>query len=186
MGTISVTLPADGDTADAADYNTPINTIVNAVNGNIDADNIEAGGVVPNALMSGTGTSWAWPTWTPTYANITIGNGTVVARYIQQGKTVRGKWSLVLGSTSAISGSPTVSLPVAASSNFSADDNIGFGRQNDANGGDFPCFAKYDGTNFEIQSPSGVAGVFENISSTLPFTWASGDKLQFSFFYEAA
>lgn len=40
MGTISVSLPSDGSTADVSDYNTPITTIVTALNGNIDANNL--------------------------------------------------------------------------------------------------------------------------------------------------
>jgi hypothetical protein len=45
MATISTSLPADGDTIDAADYNTPINTIVNVINGNLDSDNLAANAV---------------------------------------------------------------------------------------------------------------------------------------------
>jgi len=45
MGLISVTLPSDGTTIDAADYNTPITTIVNAINGNISTDNIAASSI---------------------------------------------------------------------------------------------------------------------------------------------
>lgn len=48
MGTISVTLPSDGQTADVADVNTPITTIVTEINGNLDNDNIKA-----NAGISG-------------------------------------------------------------------------------------------------------------------------------------
>lgn len=40
MGIISVSLPTDGSTADVSDYNTPITTIVGAINGNLDSNNI--------------------------------------------------------------------------------------------------------------------------------------------------
>lgn len=43
MATISVSLPSDGQTIDAADVNSPINTIVAAINGNLDDDNIKTG-----------------------------------------------------------------------------------------------------------------------------------------------
>lgn len=49
MGTITVSLPSDGQTADAADVNNPINVIVAAINGNLDNDNIATG-----ANISGT------------------------------------------------------------------------------------------------------------------------------------
>lgn len=43
---ISVSLPSDGETANVADYNTPITTIVNAINGNLDNSNIIAGAAI--------------------------------------------------------------------------------------------------------------------------------------------
>lgn len=42
MGTISTSLPADGQTIDASDVNTPINAILAEFNGNIDNDNIKS------------------------------------------------------------------------------------------------------------------------------------------------
>lgn len=47
MGTISVSLPSDGMTIDAADYNVPINTIVSTINGSLNADNIQDASVTP-------------------------------------------------------------------------------------------------------------------------------------------
>lgn len=49
MGTISLSLPSDGQTVDAADVNTPFNTIAAEFNGNIDNDNIKS-----SAAISGT------------------------------------------------------------------------------------------------------------------------------------
>jgi len=43
MGTISLSLPSDGQTIDAADVNTPLNTISAVINGNLDDDNIKVG-----------------------------------------------------------------------------------------------------------------------------------------------
>jgi len=43
MPTVSLTLPNDGDNADASDVNTPFNQLANVINGHIDADNIEPG-----------------------------------------------------------------------------------------------------------------------------------------------
>jgi hypothetical protein len=52
MGIISVSLPSDGQTIDAVDYNVPINTIVNTINGSINADNITDGSITPAKLDS--------------------------------------------------------------------------------------------------------------------------------------
>ena len=43
MGTISLSLPSDGNTIDAADVNTPLNTISAVINGNLDDDNVKVG-----------------------------------------------------------------------------------------------------------------------------------------------
>lgn len=53
MGTISVSLPADGTGADVADYNTPITTIVNVINGNIDSNNLADGAVTAAKIADG-------------------------------------------------------------------------------------------------------------------------------------
>ena len=42
MGTISLTLPSDGQTIDASDVNNPLNTLLNEFNGNIDDNNIKS------------------------------------------------------------------------------------------------------------------------------------------------
>lgn len=52
MGLISVTLPNDGETADAADLANPLNTIVSEINGNLDANNLAAGAVTASELAS--------------------------------------------------------------------------------------------------------------------------------------
>ena len=51
MGTITVSLPSDGQTADAADVNNPINIIVAAINGNLDNDNIASGANISGAKL---------------------------------------------------------------------------------------------------------------------------------------
>lgn len=55
-----------------------------------------------------------WTTWTPS-TNITVGNGTITARYQQIGKTVNFFWKLVAGSTTSLGGDPYFTLPIAAS-----------------------------------------------------------------------
>lgn len=52
MGTISVSLPTDGTAADVADYNTPITTIVNAINGGLDNDNLAAAAAIAGTKIA--------------------------------------------------------------------------------------------------------------------------------------
>lgn len=58
MGTVNLSLPADGSTADVSDYNTPLTTLQNEFNGNIDNANIKpSAGIDPTKLATGIPTS---------------------------------------------------------------------------------------------------------------------------------
>lgn len=52
MANISVSLPSDGETIDAADYNTPITTIVNEINGSLDNSNIASGAAIAGSKLA--------------------------------------------------------------------------------------------------------------------------------------
>lgn len=52
MATVSVSLPSDGTTADVSDYNTPITTLVNEFNGNIDNANIKSGAAISGSKLA--------------------------------------------------------------------------------------------------------------------------------------
>src|SRR5690242_11567041 len=91
MGTISVSLPSDGTTADVADYNTPINTIVDEVNGNLDNDNIAAGAAIATSkLANDSGINYA-----------KLANGTVI-------QSVTASFSAVATGTTVMPGDDTI------------------------------------------------------------------------------
>lgn len=128
----------------------------------------------------------AWIAWSPTYGNLTVGNGTVVSRYIQIGQLVALEYSITFGSTSAIAGNVTITLPVAGS--LTANAAIGQAIFNDASGGRATGIIRSDGTN-AVPHPLRADATYlttNNLSSTVPFTWATGDILSFSAAYEAA
>jgi hypothetical protein len=52
MGLISLTLPNDGETVDAADVNTPFNTISTVINGNIDNANIKSDAAIDGTKIA--------------------------------------------------------------------------------------------------------------------------------------
>jgi len=52
MAVIAVTLPNDGETADAADLSNPINTIVDLLNGNLDADNLKPNSITTSKIVN--------------------------------------------------------------------------------------------------------------------------------------
>jgi hypothetical protein len=70
---------------------------------------------VPVSALTG-----AWSAWTPTWTGLTIGNGTVQARYIQIGKTVSFELRVDFGSTTALTATQgEFTLPATANSSVS-------------------------------------------------------------------
>lgn len=61
MGTVSTTLPSDGQTIDASDVNTPINAIITEINGNIETTNLADDAVTAAKVdFGGAGTGIWW------------------------------------------------------------------------------------------------------------------------------
>lgn len=212
MGVISVSLPGDGQTADVADYNTPINTIVTEINGNLDNANIKSAAAIatsklasdagiiaamlgtaaitPVKLMSGTGSTWSWATWTPTWTNLSVGNGTVTARYVQTGKTVDCFIRLVVGTTTSITGTVSFTLPVTAASSYASSQvSAGVLHYDDVG------TAGYVGT-FDILTTTTCTPHVGNASGTytssapmtasVPFSFGNADFFAGTLSYEAA
>lgn len=204
MGTVNLPLPADGSTANVADYNTPLTTLQNEFNGNIDNANISdtaaiagsklADGGITNAKLATTAgeLGGAWQSWTPTWTNFTTGNGTLTyAKYTQVGKTVHFRLRFVLGSTSAVTGIIGFSLPVDTNSEYVAADIVTRNVQFlDGSAGTRVFGLSILGSSSRLDVfAEGVAGTYTGISSPssiVPFTWASGDQIQVSGTYEAA
>jgi hypothetical protein len=136
-----------------------------------------------------TGLKWAgaWTTWTPTYGNITIGNGTVTSKYAQIGKTVFFEFNLQWGTTTSITGGgPSFTLPVAAvSNNFFFNGNIlDAGITNYAGASD--ASAGGNTSYFKFVRASGTYAQGESITATTPMTWGNGDVFTVAGNYQVA
>lgn len=145
--------------------------------------------ILPKALLTGTGSTWVWQTWTPTWTNLTVGNGTLVAKYSQIGKTVRGYISFIVGSTSAVSGSIIWSLPVTASSNYAGTDPIGQSYMEDVGNAFLEGMVILSSTTTARLAALGSASTYvglANTSGSVPFTWGTSDFFRLTFTYEAA
>lgn len=189
MTLVNPTQFSDNTTHTAAQHNNPINEIAAAINGEIENENISATAAIDAGKLAGgvSGMFGAWTTWTPTYANITVGNGTATASYIKIGKTVHFSYTLVLGSTSAIGTSPTFTLPTAAAS---SGKNGFTAYALDSGTSRVPLFADTFGSTtivglFAVNTV-GTYGAQSTISSTVPFTWTTSDELHVNGSYEAA
>lgn len=118
----------------------------------------------------------SWTDYVPTPTNLTIGNGTITGRYNQTGKTVDFITTITFGSTTVLTGSPTLTLPVTGLASFSPLGAIGF----DASGTvDYPIFARISGGTTVIFRtwPTTAGNSLPGLSSTVPVTWATGDVI---------
>lgn len=126
-----------------------------------------------------------WIDYTPTLTNITKGNGTLVARYKQTGKTIELDIRFTLGSTSAISGIPGFSLPVTAARVGST----AFAALQDAGYATFAGYAIVDTTtqmNVYCLRADATYLRYDAISATVPMTWTTNDAIFVTLFYEVA
>lgn len=201
MGTINPATVSDGETIDASDLNNPINTIADEINGNLDANNlasdavstakIQDGAVTPAKLLSGTGATWVWQDWTPSYTGLTVVNGTVVAKYAQHGKTVFFTWDYTVGSSDTVGTFSAISLPVTAATNISQPENhIAVGNVYDASPAtNYLALGRIESGATTIRPlVMNVATYVKNtgITGSAPITFTTGDKIMLTGFYEAA
>jgi hypothetical protein len=132
--------------------------------------------------------------YTPTWANLTVGNGTVTTAYARVNDFVHYFGKIVFGSTSAITGSVSVSLPVNLDANIAATTRalLGIALMRDVSAG-----AQFLGNGavstgsattaiLEVANASGTYSSLNGLSSTVPMTWANTDILFWNLYYKAA
>jgi hypothetical protein len=151
---------------------------------------LPAGNIQPLNLVAGTGSTWVEQSYTPTFTNITIGNGTVTGKFIQIGKTVHFWAKFVFGSTSAITASPYVSLPVNASANYDFSHALATIIILDLSASRYYNGVATWDTNARASinhvRSDGNYTFLEASSSAAPMTWATGDILGVHGSYQAA
>lgn len=157
----------------------------------VDSTKLEDGAVTPERILAGTGTTWVWQDWTPTLTNITLGNGTLVARYIQIGKTVSFTISFTLGTTSTVGTVGTFTLPVTANTTgyIVTFSEIGVGKAIDVGTADYTILVRLNSSTTVrpiLVNAAGTYGASQGITATVPMTWTTGDQLTLTGTYEAA
>ena len=146
-----------------------------------------AGIVVPNSSIPFT----TWTAFTPTWNNLTVGNASQEARYTQVGKNVYFWVKLELGSTSSVSTEPRMNFPIQASS--TAAGQCAQLQYNFLDAGVAQYFAIGAGlvnsqTTFRLHIFNAGSTYVNStqITSTVPFTWGSGDIIHIFGSYEVA
>jgi hypothetical protein len=130
----------------------------------------------------------AWVSYTPTWANLTIGNGVNAFKYKQLGKTVFVKGTFTFGTTSTMGTAPTFTLPFTASGttpNISGIMSLTDASAANSYGG----YTRPATTTTVEPRYFNVSGTLISVTgsatSTAPFTWTTSDIIQVYFYYES-
>lgn len=124
-----------------------------------------------------------WQDYVPSNANVTIGNGTQIARYVRVGRIIFLRYSLVWGTTTAFTGSVEIGLPVQAAS----------GGPQALTGSIVDSATRVFIGMGEIGATSALTARVNHtestnigiVNATAPMTWTTGDRLVLSGSYEA-
>ena len=146
-------------------------------------DAIEA---IEGYIINGTGA--AWTSYTPTFNNFTLGNGTIDFAYTQIGKTVHVRGQITLGTTSVMGTNMDISTPVTASAS-AASLVVGNSILGDTGTARYLASVSLDSTTRFVLFTMLASGTYVSrtgLTSTVPFTWTSTDNVQIQATYEAA
>ena len=134
--------------------------------------------------------------YTPTFPDgVTVGNGTFSSAYATVNKLTHYYGTFTFGSTSAITAATVaISLPTTADSSITSLGFPGFTSSvvNFYDTSGFLSVYGYAAINGGTQAriyaslASGTYPQLATLSSTIPFTWATGDRIQWNFIYRTA
>lgn len=136
------------------------------------------------------GSGTAWSSWSPSYTNITVGSGSVSAKYQQFGKTVFYRITIVFGAGMSIASGALISLPVTSVAIPGTADRqvIGYGTYQDTGTANYYAVVRWNTTTtMKLMSLDGANSTgYNTVSNTIPFTWVSTDEIHLHGMYEAA
>lgn len=180
------TLVRSRSTSSSSDDGTPptygkLIAIVTVANG---ASSITNGNITDSRVGATIGETDTWQTWSPTFANITVGNGSLIARYIRVGKIVYYAMTFQLGSTSSVGTGPTFTLPVTANPHGL---DMMFGWVTDAGVNDYVapvCLDSSTVARWRVFTIGSAGVITSSVTATSPFTFGTGDILGAKGWYE--
>ena len=149
-----------------------------------------------NTYYSWTGSAWVatirpggWVAFTPTWSALTVGNGVYLrSHFARMGKTVTVAIVFQLGSTSAVTGNITLTLPTTLARADQESTGLAQLLLADISAQSFlgvPVPRETNSRDWLIRAASGSPVISGATSATAPFTWATGDKIIFGATYEA-
>lgn len=124
-----------------------------------------------------------WTSYAPTLTNWTVGNGSLTGNYVKFGRLTFFRLRFDAGSTSTFVGNPIFGLPTEAVTTFSLPCGQALLADSSGSGASFRATRTAlinSGTDLLLRAEDGSV-----LSSTVPWTWASGDTIEVSGFYQA-
>jgi len=130
--------------------------------------------------------------YTPTFTNLTVGNGTLAAQYCRVNNFVHAFGSLTFGSSSVMSSNPFFTLPVftvtaemgalgMVMGTVSYITAAGAVTKGTVNG-----FAAASNAQFWVITTSGAYEGQTAPTASIPFSWTTGDIIRWNIMYKAA
>ena len=135
-------------------------------------------------LVIWNGSSWTldygpgrWTQFTPSWSNLTVGNATQSFRYSEIGNVMHIEGTITLGSTSSVGTGPRFTIP-----NSRTGTGVTLGswlRLEDLGTNNFHGLIYTASSTIELYTTNvgGTYPTLANISSSVPFTWTSGDVI---------
>lgn len=128
----------------------------------------------------------SWANYTPALTGITLGAGTLTASHLTDEDTdiVDGYVRVTLAANSAITGAVTVALPSSLANAYSwISVDVKF---LDSGTNQYQGLGLFLALDQITVAALGTSGAKVNLSSTAPFTWATGDQIDVKFRYRKA
>jgi len=141
-----------------------------------------------SATATGLEYAGTYTTFTPTYQNLTTGNGTNTGRYLRIGNFVHVTQKFVFGSTSSVGGNVSCDFPFTAVST-SGNLNMGAITYLDAGVKGYSGFANLNSTTVFALLVNDASTLYlgnASMNATTPHVWGSGDEFYVNYVFEAA
>lgn len=136
-----------------------------------------------------TGMKWGgtWTSFTPTFTNITVGNGTLSGSYLKIGKMIMVRVNLTWGSTTSMSGAfSQFTLPFTADPDYEISGSTTCWDFGTAIYAGSVWMSGSTSVDLMVNNTAGTYQVISSMTGTVPFTWTTGDIFRIQMIYKAA
>ena len=130
-----------------------------------------------------------WTNFNPTLTGgFAIGNATYIAKYLKVGRLVHVICEITTGSTTSYGSFLGINVPITAAYSNALEGGDCWVQDTSAGVRNMCTFISQGTTRTDMNlvRTDGVDATTRSISATVPFTWATGDRIFYRLTYEAA